>query len=156
MRTLAAATLVVAASAAAAAAEPAGTELDTVRMALQALAGLVGVVGLVVVTRYLLLRWSAAGNAGSVRLREVVRLSPQQALYVVEVEGRRLLLGQHVQVVCELGPAVEYRFAFAGRLRSAARRIRTGLDPGNRVDPLAGVPKPGGGDAWTGRGEEGR
>lgn len=156
MRKLAAATLVVAASTVAAAAEPGGSEFETVRMALQALAGLVAVVGLVVVTRGLLLRWSAGGSAGSVRLREVVRLSSQQALYVVEVDGRRLLLGQNVQVVCELGPAVETRSGFASRLWSTVRGTPTAQDPGKRIGGLAAAPKPGGGDAWTGRGEEGR
>jgi flagellar biogenesis protein FliO len=94
-------------------------------MVLQALAGLVLVVGLVVLTRFLLVRLGSGATATSVRLREVVRLSPQQALYVVEVDGRRLLLGHHVHLVCELGPAPAQAEdpAFARRVREAVARL---------------------------------
>lgn len=109
---------------AAAAAEPAG-EPGAARMVVQAVAGLVGVVGLVVLTRYLLLRLGPGSGTASVRLREVVRLSPQHALYVVEVEGRRLLLGQHVHLVCELGPspAGEEGAGLSWRVREAVSRF---------------------------------
>lgn len=131
MRKLAAAAAVVAVVvAAAAAAEPKGAELDALRMVLQALAGLAAVVGLVVLTRHAVVRLGGAASSKSVRLREVVRLSPQHALYVVEVDGRRLLLGQHVQVVCELPPAPEVRAGFADRLRMAARVPRGGAGEG--------------------------
>ncbi|MDQ7800672.1 MAG: flagellar biosynthetic protein FliO [Armatimonadota bacterium] len=107
-------------------AEASGSDFGTAQVVLQAVAGLALVVGLVVLTRYALVRLGAAGGSGSVRLREVVRLSPQQALYVVEVEGRRLLLGQHVHLVAELGPAPAggTEVAFAQRLRDATRRLR--------------------------------
>ncbi len=118
--------LLVTPTRAAGAAGTPGSEFGTAQMVLQAVAGLALVVGLVVLTRYALVRLGAGGRSGSVRLREVVRLSPQQALYVVEVGGRRLLLGQHVHVVCELGPAPagDTEGAFAQRLRDATRRLR--------------------------------
>ncbi len=108
----------------AAAQELSSPDLGGARLAVQAVAGLALVVGLVVLTRYLLLRLNPTGG-GSVRLREVVRLSPQQALYVVEVEGRRLLVGQQVSLLCELRPApAQAEPTFAQGLRAAARRLR--------------------------------
>ncbi len=105
--------------------EPGSPEPGTGRMVVQALAGLGAVVGLVVLTRYVLVRLGAGMGGGSVRLREVVRLSPHHALYVVEVDGRRLLLGHQVSLVCELGPAAsEATVGFADRLRDAARGLR--------------------------------
>ncbi|MCS7235336.1 MAG: flagellar biosynthetic protein FliO [Armatimonadota bacterium] len=116
--------VLLAAAPAAGGADP-GPEFGTARMVLQALAGLVLVVGLVVLTRFLLVRLGSGAMSTSVRLREVVRLSPQQALYVVEVDGRRLLLGQHVHLVCELGPAPARGEdpAFARRVRDAVARL---------------------------------
>lgn len=115
--------VVLAGAQAASAAEP-GTEPGALRMVAQAAAGLVAVVGLVVLTRYLLVRLGPGAGGGSVRLREVVRLSPQHTLFVVDVEGRRLLLGQHVQLVCELGPAPaqEDGSPFSRRVREAVGR----------------------------------
>ncbi len=104
--------------------EPGAREPGTAWMVLQALGGLAVVVGLVVLTRTVLVRLGAGANAGSVRLREVVRLSPHHALYVVEVDGRRLLLGHQVSLVCELGPAAsEPTAGFAERLRGATSRL---------------------------------
>ncbi|MDR7595592.1 MAG: hypothetical protein QN180_10190, partial [Armatimonadota bacterium] len=57
-------------------AEASGSDFGTAQVVLQAVAGLALVVGLVVLTRYALVRLGAAGGSGSVRLREVVRLSP--------------------------------------------------------------------------------
>jgi hypothetical protein len=105
--------------------DPGPWEPGTGWRVLQALGGLAVVVGLVVLTRTLLVRLGAGAGAGSVRLREVVRLSPHHALYVVEVDGRRLLLGHQVGLVCELGPAAsEPTGGFADRLRGATRKLR--------------------------------
>ncbi len=92
---------------------------------LRALAGLVLVVGLVLLTRSLLLRIGPQSPSGTVRLREVTRLGPHHVLYVVEVEGKRLLLGSQLTVLAELGPApAREAEPFREKLREAARRLR--------------------------------
>ncbi len=102
-----------------------GSEFGAGSMLLRALAGLMVVVGLVFLTRFLLLRLSPVGASGTVRVREAVRLSPQAGLYVVEVDGRRLLLGQHLSVLCELeSSSTETGSGFDERLRAAAKRLR--------------------------------
>ncbi len=102
-----------------------GPEVGGASMLLRALAGLAVVVGLVFVTRFLLTRLSPAGVGSAVRVREAVRLSPHAGLYVVEVDGRRLLLGHHLSVLCELEPASPERAsAFGERLQAAAQRLR--------------------------------
>lgn len=125
MRAAVVAASVLAACAPVWAAPAEGSEFGAGSTLLRALAGLAVVVGLVFLTRFLLVRLSPAGAGGTVRVREAVRLSPQAGLYVVEVEGRRLLLGQHLSVLCELGPpSAETASAFGERLRAAAERLR--------------------------------
>jgi len=108
-----------------AAAPPPAPEVHPASLLLRALAGLVLVVGLVLLTRFLLLRMGPGGSSSTVRLREVARLSPQHALYVVEVEGKRLLLGSQLAVLAELGPApADEEETFGEKIRAAAQRLR--------------------------------
>ncbi|MDR5708884.1 MAG: flagellar biosynthetic protein FliO [Armatimonadota bacterium] len=108
-----------------AAAPPPSLEVHPASLLLRALAGLALVVGLVLLTRYLLLRMGPGGSPSTVRLREVARLGSHHVLYVVEVEGKRLLLGSQLSVLAELGPApVEETETFGEKLRAVARRLR--------------------------------
>ncbi|MCS7172045.1 MAG: flagellar biosynthetic protein FliO [Armatimonadetes bacterium] len=71
------------------------------------------------------MRMGPGGHSSTVRLREVARLSPHHVLYVVEVGERRLLLGSHLSVLAELGPApAQETESFGEKLRAAARRLR--------------------------------
>jgi len=95
----------------------------------RALVGLGLVVGLVLLTRYLLQQLGPTGGATSMRLCEVLRLSPQHVLYVVEVDGKRLLLGSQLGLLRELegsGRPLEPGSSvpdFRDRLREAAERL---------------------------------
>ncbi len=108
-----------------AATPPPAPEVPSIALLLRALAGLALVVGLVLLTRYLLLRMGPGGSSPTVRLREVARLGPHHVLYVVEVEGRRLLLGSQLTVLAELDPAPpRVPAGFGEALRRAAVRLR--------------------------------
>jgi flagellar protein FliO/FliZ len=84
---------------------------------LRLLAGLVLVLGLVLLlyalSRRGLLRWLPKPRGGAILIREMRHLGPKKALCLVEVRGRELLLGlgaDRIDLICALGDAPQGDF----------------------------------------------
>jgi flagellar biosynthetic protein FliO len=122
----------------------------------QVVLGVVGSLALVVVAIYgtlwalkvyLLRRGPVGGRSSLIRICETAHLSPNRALHVVEINGRRLLLGatdSHVSLLTELDQEkADVRDPFATRLAQAmsddAPAAGTDQDVGVALDGLRNV-----------------
>lgn len=67
------------------------------------------IAALYLVRRFLQHRWVRGGETRSIQVLERTPISPKSTLYLIEVEGRRLLVAESTEEVCPVADLAKFR-----------------------------------------------